>query len=220
MTVNGRGYEVWTVAMLKGGVRKTTTAWFLASALAKFGFTPACLDADPGTQGVTDWATRIVVETGAVDALPFDVAQWTARYGLLVPFIQQQQATHLNSHILVDVGSEVPEVVRQAAAWSTLAILPVGAEQAELARLSATSDLVKDAGVLVPQIVVLTRVPQPGKGAAKAVRAMLEQEGYRVAATEIPHNRDVYAHPFGMLLADLGAYADLAQELAEDRNQR
>jgi CobQ/CobB/MinD/ParA nucleotide binding domain len=96
--------------MLKGGSRKSTTAMMLAFALTSRRHDVLVVDADHGTQGVTDWATRVYADGGE---LPFHVAQWTPRLGLLVPFIQQQARETLAQRILVDVGSEAPEVLRQ-----------------------------------------------------------------------------------------------------------
>ena len=60
---------------------------------------------------------------------------------------------------------------------------------------------------------LLTRVPSPGVGSARDARQYLEAEGHVVLDTEIPHNKAVYAHVWGTVPADLGAYDALTDEL-------
>lgn len=200
--------SLWLIAILKGGTRKTTTATMTSFALAERGEDVLVIDADHGTQGVADWATRVHV-TGT--PLPFHVAQWSPRAGLLVPFIQQQVRETGARRVIVDVGGEAPEVLRQVVLAATLVISPAGPEQGELARLPATRAIVAPAKV--PMAVLLTRVPVPGGGAARDARADLAAEGYTVLDTEIGQNRALYAHVWGTVPADLGAYGDLADEL-------
>ncbi len=199
---------LWLIAMLKGGSRKSTTAMMLAFALASRGHDVLVIDADHGTQGVTDWATRVYAAGGE---LPFHVAQWTPRLGLLVPFIQQQQRETLAGRVLVDVGGEAPEVMRQVILAAARVITPAGAEQGELARLPATAAIVRSAAVR--HSVLLTRVPQPGRGAARDARRDLADEGFEVLETEIPQHRERYADIWGTVPEDVGAYGVLADEL-------
>jgi hypothetical protein len=201
---------LWVVSMLKGGSRKSTTAMMLAFALTSRRQDVLVIDADHGTQGVTDWATRVYADGGE---LPFHVAQWTPRLGLLVPFIQQQVRETLAQRILVDVGGEAPEVLRQVVLMATMVISPAGPEQGELARLPATAAIVRPTSV--PQAVLLTRVPVEGRGAARDARWDLTEAGYDVLATEIPQNRQKYADIWGTVPEDLGAYDTLAAELLE-----
>lgn len=204
-------YRVWLIATLKGGVRKSTTAMMLAAALARAGHEPMVIDADLGTQGVTDWASRVYA---AGDELPFHVFQWSHQAGLLVPFITGRQAEVKASHVIIDVGGEQPEVIKQAAVLAARrgrVISPIGPEQAELGRVSATRVILADSDA--PMAVLLTRVPRPGAGAARGARDSLTGYGYRVLDTEIPQDRDRYAHVWGYVPSDLGAYEQLASEL-------
>jgi hypothetical protein len=179
----------------------------LALALAKRGHDVMLVDADPGTQGVTDWATRVYANGGE---LPVHVVQWTHTLGLLVPFIQQQQRQTGARRVVIDVGGEAPDVVRQAVHLADLVISPVGAEQAELGRLPATRALMPDD---VRMFVALTRVPAPGIGAAAAARDALTAGGYHVLAAETKQQREVYADVWGTVPTDLAAYDDLTTEL-------
>jgi hypothetical protein len=208
MTTTSARVPLWLIAMLKGGSRKSTTAMELAFALAARGEDVLVIDADHGTQGVTDWATRVYA---ADSELPFHVAQWTPRMGLLVPFVQQQTRETLAQRVLVDVGGEAPEVLKQVVLIATRVIAPAGPEQGELARLPATAAIVNPTGVRMS--VLLTRVPSPGRGAARDARRDLADSGYDVLSTEIEHNRTRYADIWGTVPADRGSYDALADEL-------
>ncbi len=210
LPVADRDYVVWLIATLKGGVRKSTTAMMTAFALARRHHDVLVIDADAGTQGVTDWASRVYAAGGQ---LPFHVAQWTHRLGLLVPFVQEKQRETEARYVLIDIGGEAPEVLRQAVVLADRVIAPTGAEQAELSRVAPTAALVRDTGV--PLGVLLTRVPVPGAGVARAVREVLAADGYDVLATETGQNRERYAHIWGTVPDELDAYDELAAELIE-----
>jgi MinD superfamily P-loop ATPase len=203
--------QIWLIATLKGGTRKTTTAMEVAFALAGRGHDVLVIDADYGSQGVTDWGSKVYASGGE---LPFDVAQWTPAFGLLVPFIQKQARDTNARFVLVDVGGEAPDVLSQVVIIADCVISPVGPEEAELSRLPATASLVSPAGI--PHYVLLTRVPSPGKGAAKDARAAAVSGGFTVLKTEVEHNRERYANIWGTVPTDLGAYKSLADELTKE----
>ncbi|MEU6041855.1 ParA family protein [Actinomadura sp. NPDC047616] len=199
----------WVVNVLKGGARKSTTAMFLAFALASAGEDDVLVvDADHGTQGVTDWATRVYADGGT---LPFHVVQWAPSQGLLVPFAQRAAHEVGARRVLVDVGGEAPEVLRQVILAARLVVAPVGPEQGELSRVPATALIAREARV--PLHALLTRVPSPGKGIAKSARDYLTGERLNVLTTEIPQDRETYAHVWGTVPDDLGAYVECAKEL-------
>jgi cellulose biosynthesis protein BcsQ len=204
-----RDYRVWLIAILKGGARKTTTAMFLAFALAKLGFEVLVIDADSKTQGVSDWASRVYGVDQ--DELPFHVYSWDHTSGLLVQFVQVKQKETGAQIVLIDIGGEAPEVLGQAALLADEVISPVGAEQGEMSRLEPTVAMIK--GKARRHRLLLTRVPKVGQGAAAEARAQFVVDGYEVLETEIPQNRELYAKPWGHVPADNGAYDDLAAEL-------
>lgn len=206
-----RDFTLWLVAILKGGCRKSTTAMMLAFALARRGVDVLVVDADAGTQGVTDWSSRVYASG---EELPFDVHQWSPRLGLLVPFVQQAQRDTGAQVVIVDVGGEAPEVIKQAVLIADLVITPVGAEQAELGRVEPTASLVKPERK--PMAVLLNRVPVPRAGAAAAARDALAGDGYHVLDTEIGQNGTLYAHCWGTVPDELGAYEKLATELQKE----
>lgn len=204
-----RAFTVLVIAMLKGGARKSTTAMLLAFELASRGIDVLVVDADPKTQGVVDWATQVYA---AGDELPFHVVQWAPSQGLLVPFAQKAQRETGAAIVIIDVGGEAPDVLTQAVAIADQVISPIGAERGELGRVPATAAVVDSAGV--PMRVLLTKVPEPGKGAAAAARALLTGQLKRtVLMTETPRNLAVYADIWGTIPTTTGVYADLVDEL-------
>lgn len=205
------GFRVWLVATLKGGVRKTTTAMMLAFALGEREEV-LVIDADTGTQGVTDWASIFYANPPDGVTFPFDVAQYAGSMGLLIPFVQQQQQRTGARLVLIDVGGEAPETLRQAARIARLVISPVGPDQAELGRVQPTRDVVNAVAPEATKLVLLTRVPLAGAGIARSAREYLGGAGYEVLTTEVPHNRSMYEHVWGTIPADVGAYRDVAAE--------
>jgi chromosome partitioning protein len=209
-------FVVWLVAMLKGGVRKTTTTMFVAFELASRGYEVLVIDADAGSQGVTDWATQVYAEQ---HELPFHVVQWTPAMGLIVPFIQSKQREVGAAIVLVDLGGEQPDVLRQLMMIADLLISPGGPERGELGRLPAT--VAVSAGTEVPHRVLLTRVAVAGRGAALQARADATKMGATVLRTEIEHNRTRYADVWGTVLTSTATYKKLVDELlgADDEDQ-
>lgn len=203
-----KNYEVWLIATLKGGVRKTTTAVFLAHVMAKRGRDVLVVDADHGTQGVTDWASRVYAGGGV---LPFDVVQWAPSLGILVPFVSKKADEVEPDLVIIDVGGEAPEVLKQAAILADVVVSPTGPEQAEVGRVGATQSILAEERIRTN--VLLTRVPEPGKGAARDVRKSLTGAGFSVLETEVRQNRDMYSHVWGTELTDFGVYEAVADEL-------
>jgi chromosome partitioning protein len=201
-------FRLWLVATLKGGSRKTTTAMFLAFALSEMGHRVLVIDADPGTQGVTDWASLVYARG---EELPFDVVQWAKELGLIVPFIQKQARESQPDIVLVDIGGEAPDVLEQVVMLATLVISPVAPETSETRRLPATRSLVDPAGV--PMYVFLTRVPVIGKGEAAGARQQFVRDGYRVLAAETERNLERYSKIWGYIPEDRGMYDAAATEL-------
>lgn len=206
---SARAFTVLVIAMLKGGARKSTTAMLMAFELASRGVDVLVVDADPKTQGVTDWTTQVYA---AGQEMPFHVVQWAPSQGLLVPFCLKAQRETGATVVLIDVGGEMPEVLAQAVAIADQVISPIGAERGELGRVPPTAAMVDAADV--PMLVLLTKVPEPGKGAALAARNLLTGQLRRtVLATETPRNLAIYADIWGTIPPTTGVYADLVDEL-------
>lgn len=199
--------SIIAVATLKGGVRKTTTAVLTAFALAQQGVNVCVIDADTHTQGLTDWMSSVYAGGGT---LPVDGRQWSRRDGgMLVPFVQRAAADTGADVVILDMGAEDPDAIRQVLPLVHAVVSPVGPEDAELRRLPATRALVAP---LEPR-VLLTRVDRAGFGSAFAARRDLREAGYTVMEWEVPRSRAVYADVFGSVPANLGAYVGVAREL-------
>lgn len=204
-----RGYLTLVIGILKGGARKTTTAMLVAFELAKRGKSVLVIDADIGTQGVTDWATLVYARG---EELPFHVRQWAPALGLLVPFIQKAQRETGAEIVIVDIGGETPDVLTQALAIADRVISPVGAEFSEMRRVPATAALVDGTGVRMQ--VLLTRVPKPAQGAATDARKhLVEQLRREVLVTETPMNTTIYSKIWGTIPESVGAYKQVVDEL-------
>jgi cellulose biosynthesis protein BcsQ len=215
MTTKQRAFQVWLIAILKGGARKSTTTMMLAFALAELGYEVLVIDADSKTQGVTDWTSRVYARDPEVD-FPFTVHQWTPGLGLLVPFALAKQKECGASILLIDVGGEAPEVLSQGAILADLIISPLGPEQGEISRVEPTRSLIPREK-RKHHWLLLTRVPAVGKGAAREAREGLVADGYQVLEAETPQDRDTYAHVWGYIPPSTGNYLPLAKELLDKK---
>lgn len=213
------------VSTLKGGPGKTTTAFMVALEYARRDRRVAVVDADTRSQTMTAWCRRAAA---AGEKVPFAVETWRGRDqdGELVVFAEQAEQRHQADVVLVDTGGEAPEVFMSGCLYAGRLVAPVGPMPAELDRMHATRDAaaVIDArsrdGLLMSAL--LTRVPQPGRGAAAEARQFLtDPDGLdlHVMATEITRRLDLYADVYGTVPASTGEYRQLVDELETERDQ-
>lgn len=201
------------VAYLKGGVGKSTTAMMLAFAWSKRGKNVMVIDADAGTQGVTDWASRFYAAHPEGE-LPFDVFQWAPRYGLLTPWVRGRERETSPDITILDVGGEAPEVLSQAAVMADVVVGPTQPTQADLGRIMPTRTVVQKANPSAEFVISLNRVSYIRSGAARDAREMLEEDGLTVLNTEVTNSRGRYADVWGRIPANMGAYWDMSEELS------
>lgn len=194
-----------TIANLKGGTGKTTSALFLATAFAARGERTLLVDADPQGSALS-WASS-AEEYG--EELPFPVA------GLPVKDLHRK-VLKLSSdyeHVVIDTPpGEIP-IVRSALLASEEAVVTLAPGVMDIDRLRPTLELVAEVEPLngLSYRVLLTRVRRVSREGADARRVM-EELGVPVFTTETPL-LSFYSQAFGAVITDTADYAAVAGEL-------
>ncbi|AFV51159.1 ParA [Mycobacterium phage First] len=177
---------VISVVHTKGGVGKTTTAMYLATAAAKRGLDVAVVDADHQRSAAV-WAERA--------NLPFPVTEGINN----IPD---------NELVIIDTPPGKSERIQAAILLADLVIIPCGASPMDLARVWPTLEITTRE---TPPVVLLTQVDLRAK-LWQRIRTKLEDEGVVVFDTMIPQRQST-RRSFGTVPADLGAYNDLLREM-------
>ncbi|MEU8023711.1 AAA family ATPase [Micromonospora haikouensis] len=161
-----------TIGGLKGGIGKTTSAVFLAAALAADGPTLA-IDADPQSQSLYDW-TQVAIGRG--DPLPYDVIPWATND--LATKVRGLRDRY--KHLIIDVGGETSAMFRQATCVAPELLIPCRPHPIELRRIPATlasaQEVQQLTGVEVYPRVLLVAV-NPTAGDEAVAREFLATEG-------------------------------------------
>lgn len=156
-----------TVASLKGGVGKTTTAIHLAAYLQERAPT-LLVDNDPNKSS-TGWASRS--ETG----LPFRV----------VDVNQSLKVGRDYEHVIFDTKARPDrEELKTLAEGCDLMVIPTTPDAMSIEALMATVDMLKTLGVGQYKILLTIIPPYPQRDGEDA-RAMLEGGGYPLFASGI-----------------------------------
>lgn len=188
------------VINLKGGTGKTTTAVYLAAALARRGRT-LLVDADPQGSALS-WSDQ-------AGGLPFPVVALPVRtLHRQLPDLAQGFA-----HVVVDTPPGDLGVVRSAALASEVALIPIPPSLMDVDRLRPTLELLAEVEPLNPLRIalLLTRVRR-GTRSAGAARQMLRELELPVLEAEVPL-REGYATGFGLVPAEVGEYEGVLAEL-------
>jgi len=186
----------------KGGVGKSTSAVYLAAGLARRGRT-LLVDADP-QQTVLTWSELAGDGFPPVVSLPTrDLRRRLAE--LAAGF----------EHLVIDTPPGNPAITRSATLAVDLVVIPTSPTLVDLDRLRPTLELLAEVEDQHPFDVriLLTRV-RAGTVSGRAARDYLggEVELPLLAAT-IPL-RESYGSSFGLVVEDLGEYAEVLGELA------
>lgn len=204
-----------TIGGLKGGLGKSTSAWFLATGLGRLGPT-LLVDADPMSQSVFTWANR------AIDSgydLPFEVQPWsTLDLGRKVAAVQDRY-----DHVVIDSGGDADKLFRVACRATGDLVIPVGPYSAELERLPATfqaaAEVELEHGVPVYPRILLVKVDGRTRNGADA-RAYLDELGLPVMTAAVRFSVPDYARTPGHVPAHLGDYQTVLDELLADEHAR
>ncbi|WP_306358742.1 MULTISPECIES: ParA family protein [unclassified Nocardia] len=216
---------VITLGNLKGGVGKTTTAFFLACYFAqKHDKKVLVVCADPLSQTGYSWYT-LLTEAGV--AVPFDLIHFPSRF--MASCIKDNAAKGYEV-IIVDAGGESAEILKGAIPESDDVILIAGATGADMKRIpptfvaaeEATRNVTRDIGVYV----LMTKCPVTMKGGRNVsseylkYRRRAEETGYDVFDTYISNWKWYREAADGDIgdgaenpIEDLGEYEKVGEEL-------
>ena len=193
------------VANLKGGTAKTVTSYFLATALAGRGRT-LLVDCDPQGSALS-WAEAAEEGGGTV---PFEVV------GLAVKDVHRRVKGLAGDyeHVVLDTPPGEISIARSAMLAADTVLVAIPPTDIDVDRVMATLELVAEVEPLNEDLtfrVLLTRVLGNTRD-GRDTRAEMGEMGLPVMQTEIPA-RVGYSRAFGEPVEDLGAYADVADEL-------
>ncbi|GHF63594.1 chromosome partitioning protein [Deinococcus metalli] len=189
------------MANLKGGAGKTTTAVYLANALAIEGRT-LLIDADPQGSALS-WS-----ETAGSFPLPV-VSAPVKDLSRRVP-----QLADGFLHVVIDTPPGELAITRSAMLAAEIVLIPIPPSLMDLDRLRPTLEMLADLeGLHTPQIVCLLTRVRRGTRSSRAAREVLTELGMNVLDAEVSL-REAYANAFGLpLTEDLGEYADVLADL-------
>lgn len=183
----------------KGGVGKTTTAIYLATALSATNNVEV-LDADP--QGsATEWAIRAEENN---QKLPFDVRP--------VNIAQLKRVTNTGEVItIIDTAPGDTRGIDAALEGANLVIIPTASSAIDMSRVwetEAVASKVSQTYVLLTQVDVRTR-------SYTTAFEVLEQQGVGYFETAIPRRENI-RQSFGTRPAELYGYDQAAHEILAD----
>jgi chromosome partitioning protein len=201
--------RVLALANLKGGSAKTTSAAFLAHAMARLGRRPILVDADPqGSairwQGIAGWPVPALgLPSATLHRQLWGVID-PARYDLVV----------IDTPPLEERAGIVASALRVA----TDVVVPMAPSMMELDRVGPVFAAIEDAAGHRdddPSVAVLLNRTVPNASSTGVIRAQLVEQKRPVLTATVPR-REAYAQAFGAAVPDDDApYGAVAQELLD-----
>lgn len=181
----------------KGGVAKTMSTMYIASALRRKG-SVWVWDADP--QGsATEWAS---LATQGGDALEYPVTP------VNVPLLRSAQ--YDTDYVVVDTPPGEPRIIEAAVAASDVVIVPTKPDPADIRRMWATLDaLTSD----TPRVVLLTVARTNTINFRESLEVLREADAplFSVCVSQ----RESISRSFGTQPKDLYTYTTVVDELLE-----
>lgn len=193
------------IVNLKGGTAKTTSAMFLAAALAARGRT-LLVDADPQGSALS-WS-----EAAEVDGYEFPFALM----GLAVQDVHKKLSRIAGDyeHLVIDTPPGELGITRSALKAADVGLVVLSPSMMDVSRFSPTLDLLADVEDLNEELayyVLLTRSPRITREGRDA-RDSMSEVGLPVLEAEIPQ-LSYYSRAFGAAIEDLADYEAAAAEL-------
>jgi len=195
-----------TIANLKGGAGKTTTAAHLACLLARDGRTLA-IDADP-QKSLTRWTTQ----AGEAWTVPM--------VGLPVPDLHKRVPGALTegyAHVVIDTPPEREQepIVRAAVLAAEVVLIPLAPNLIELDRLAPTLELIEQVwNVHEPALRALLVKGRGNARSRRDARTVLGEWNVPLLEAEVPM-LEMYAQSFGSVPDGGNHYAAVLAELRE-----
>jgi chromosome partitioning protein len=192
------------VVNLKGGTAKSTSAMFLAAALAGRGRT-LLVDCDPQGSALT-WAEDAEADGGE---LGFNVV------GIPTRDVKKRvdRLAGDYEHVVIDTPPAELDIVRASLHAADLAVVAISPSDMDINRFRPTLELVAEVEALTDLdyrvlLTMVRRISREGKDA----RAAMEALELPVLKAEIPF-LGVYRSAFGETIEDAGDYERVAEEL-------
>lgn len=197
--------QIITVANLKGGTGKTTTAVYIAHALARRGLEVVLVDADPQGSALrwseqAGWALPTLalpvkdlhrrirgVIRNDVDYVVVDTPPLDEQAGIV------NSALRIADHVVITMAPTLIEYERLSDVWSAID------------DTSSLRDTPANAAVLFNRTVT-------NANSTPVYRELIENDGHIVLSATIPR-RESIAQAFGAPVTDLSKYADATREL-------
>lgn len=184
--------SILSLVHTKGGVAKTTSAVYLATAAYRHGIDVELIDADPQGSAL-EWA----VDAQGDSPFPFPV----------VPATRPLTVTSGRELSIIDTPPGTAQVIQEAIDIADLVVVPTGASPLDVRRVWPTLEITahRPTAVLLTGVDLRTRL-------AEEVKALLEGEGVPVVTTPIVR-REGIRRAYGTAPANLHGYDDVLTEL-------
>lgn len=196
-----------TVANLKGGTSKSTTAVELAMALARFSDEPVMLvDADSVNGTTFEWSEL------AGEDWP---SQINVHYWPSINLAKRVRDSGHTGHLVIDTGPSDASILRQALSVTDYIVTPIAASPAEAVRIQPTLEAAAEIGQSrdLSLSVLFTRT-KPGTVSLREAKEAIAGIGLDVLPTDVPFVL-LYSQAFGTVPADLGVYPQVLTEILE-----